>query len=94
VLRYGLKTIVAGYEKRVIRERVENGRNAKAKLGLWMGGSTPLGYDVIDKRLVLTDREVEQLGISEVDFVKLLFHKMLEGHTTYSLTKWLNQLGI
>ena len=51
----------AQFEREVTGERIRDKiRAAKAK-GLWMGGNPPLGYDVVDKKLVANAAEAEQV---------------------------------
>ena len=54
----------AQFEREVIAERVRDKiAQSKAK-GMWMGGSVPIGYDVIDKKLVPNAEEGAAVGQS------------------------------
>jgi hypothetical protein len=51
----------AQFEREVTAERIRDKIAASKKKGMWMGGPTPLGYDVRDKRLVVNEAEAEQV---------------------------------
>lgn len=52
----------AQFEREVTGERIRDKIAASKKKGMWMGGSVPLGYDVIDKRLIVNKREARQVN--------------------------------
>ena len=47
----------AQFEREVTGERIRDKIAASKQKGLWMGGPVPLGYDVIDKNLVINKAE-------------------------------------
>jgi site-specific DNA recombinase len=47
----------AQFEREVTGERIRDKIAASKKKGLWMGGLPPLGYDVKDRKLVVSQRE-------------------------------------
>jgi site-specific DNA recombinase len=47
----------AQFEREVIGERIRDKFEASRKRGMWMGGWTPLGYDVKDRKLVINAEE-------------------------------------
>ena len=47
----------AQFEREVTSERIRDKIAASKKRGMWMGGVVPLGYDVIDKKLVVNNVE-------------------------------------
>ena len=47
------------FEREVTGERIRDKIAASKKKGMWMGGVPPLGYDVVDKKLVVSQREAE-----------------------------------
>jgi site-specific DNA recombinase len=49
----------AQFEREVTAERIRDKIAASKKKGLWMGGVVPLGYDVIDRKLIVNDTEAE-----------------------------------
>jgi len=50
-------TSVAQYEREVGSERVRDKIAMSRQKGMWMGGMLPLGYDLVDKRLVINEAE-------------------------------------
>ena len=51
----------AQFEREVISERVRDKIAASKKKGMWMGGMIPLGYDVVEKKLIVNDGEAETI---------------------------------
>jgi DNA invertase Pin-like site-specific DNA recombinase len=51
----------AQFEREVIAERVRDKVAASRAKGIWMGGSVPFGYDVVDKKLVPNPEEAERV---------------------------------
>jgi len=49
----------AQFEREVTAERIRDKIAASKKKGLWMGGVVPLGYDVVDRKLLVNDTEAE-----------------------------------
>src|SRR5438034_11696250 len=47
----------AQFERELTGERIRDKFAASRKRGLWMGGWTPLGYDVKDRKLVINPDE-------------------------------------
>ena len=47
----------AQFEREVTAERIRDKIAASKKKGMWMGGLSPLGYDAIDKKLVINEKE-------------------------------------
>ncbi len=47
----------AQFEREVTGERIRDKIAASKKKGMWMGGTVPLGYDVVDKELVVNREE-------------------------------------
>ena len=86
----------AQFEREVIGERIRDKFAASRRKGMWMGGVPPLGYDVIDRKLIVNEKEAE--------LVRLIFKRFLRigsvtkraqelrraGHTTKS---WTTQEG-
>ena len=68
----------AQFEREVTAERIRDKIAASKKKGMWMGGLSPLGYDAVDKKLVINDTEAET--------VRTLFGLYLK-HTTAHLVK-------
>jgi site-specific DNA recombinase len=51
----------AQFERETIAERVRDKVHATRRRGMWTGGKPPLGYDVVEKRLVVNPTEAEQV---------------------------------
>lgn len=51
----------AQFEREVTGERIRDKIAASKKKGMWMGGPVPLGYEVIDRKLVPVPAEAEQV---------------------------------
>src|SRR6195256_6092815 len=49
----------AQFEREVTGERIRDKIAASKKKGMWMGGSVPLGYGVVDKKLVINAQEAK-----------------------------------
>ena len=47
----------AQFEREVTAERIRDKIAASKKKGMWMGGLVPLGYDAIDRKLVVNPKE-------------------------------------
>src|ERR1700732_3626742 len=60
----------AQFEREVAGERIRDKFAASRRKGMWMGGNVPLGYDVIERRLVVNEAEAKT--------VKLIFERYLE----------------
>lgn len=74
----------AEYERSVIIERVSAGMEKKSKLGQWNGGVL-LGYDVVDKELVINE--------SESVIVKRIFEMRAAGKGYKAIVSELNSHG-
>lgn len=53
----------AQFEREVIGERVRDKIAASKKKGMWMGGTPPLGYDVVNRKLIVNDAEAETVRL-------------------------------
>src|SRR5207253_10533477 len=51
----------AQFEREVISERIRDKIAASKRKGMWMGGPVPLGYEVLDRKLVVNDVEAAQV---------------------------------
>jgi len=47
----------AQFERELTGERIRDKFLASKKKGMWMGGCPPLGYDVVDRKLVINEKE-------------------------------------
>jgi hypothetical protein len=71
----------AQYERELTGERIRDKIAASKKLGYWLGGYTPFGYDCVDKGLKINE--------SEAKTVRYIFNKFIE---LRSITETLNDL--
>jgi site-specific DNA recombinase len=82
----------AQFEREVIGERIRDKFAASRRKGMWMGGVPPLGYDVIDRKLVVNEKEAELVRLIFTRFLRLGSATKLAqelrraGHTTKSWT--------
>ena len=76
----------AQFEREVTGERIRDKIAASKRKGIWMGGNVPLGYDVIDRKLVVVPEEAES--------VKTIFKRYLQISGVRELKDDLEQLGI
>ena len=60
----------AQFEREVTAERIRDKIAASKAKGMWMGGTIPLGYAVVDRKLIPHD--------AQADFVRHLFRRYLE----------------
>ena len=76
----------AQFEREVTAERIRDKIAASRKKGMWMGGPPPLGYDVKDKKLVVSEAEART--------VQRLFEAYLHLGSTKALAAWARSEGI
>ena len=51
----------AQFEREVTAERIRDKIAASKKKGMWMGGLVPLGYDAVNRKLVINQKEAETI---------------------------------
>ena len=68
----------AQFEREVTAERIRDKIATSKQKGMWMGGLTPLGYDAVDRKLVINE--------TEANIVRTLFGLYLE-HANVKLVK-------
>jgi DNA invertase Pin-like site-specific DNA recombinase len=76
----------AQFEREVTAERIRDKIAASKKKGMWMGGLTPLGYDSLEKRLIINDAEAE--------IVRHLFALYLEHRNVRLVKAEADRLGL
>jgi site-specific DNA recombinase len=76
----------AQYEREVITERVRDKMAATRKKGKFVGGSVPMGYNVVDKKLVINQREAE--------VIRKIFSRYVEIQSPKLIAMELNEQGI
>jgi len=80
----GILAVFAQLERETIVERTKLGKERRAKEGYWNGGPPPIGYDLIDGRLIVNEYEAMQV------------RKVFELHKKYGQNKTaqiMNDLG-
>ena len=87
----------AQFEREVTGERIRDKIAASKAKGMWMGGMPPLGYDVVERKLVVNVPEAELVrGIfcryaEHGSAAQLVRELAIEGQTTKS---WITQGGL
>lgn len=71
----------AQFEREVTGERIRDKVSASKRKGMWMGGHPPLGYDVVNRKLVINKEESET--------IKYIFSRFI---TLKSMTNLANEL--
>jgi DNA invertase Pin-like site-specific DNA recombinase len=76
----------AQFEREVTGERIRDKIAASKRKGLWMGGVPPLGYNVVNRQLVINEKEAE--------LVRRIFGEMLTIGSPTRIAEGLNNEGI
>ena len=76
----------AQFEREVGAERVRDKIAASKAKGLWMGGTVPLGYDVVDKKLVVNEGEAATIAA--------IFAKFVEVKSVPATLRWAQAEGL
>ena len=76
----------AQYEREVIVERVRDKMAASRKKGKWVGGSVPMGYAVVDKKLVVVPEEAK--------VIRRIFQRYIEIQSPRQVAMELNMAEI
>jgi len=61
----------AQFEREVTGERIRDKFAASKKKGMWMGGLVPLGYDCVDRKLVVNRVEAEMVRVIFRNYLRL-----------------------
>jgi DNA invertase Pin-like site-specific DNA recombinase len=76
----------AQFEREVIGERIRDKFAASRARGMWMGGWVPLGYDVIDRKLVVNE--------AEAVLIRRIFERFATLGSATTLVKELKEEGV
>jgi DNA invertase Pin-like site-specific DNA recombinase len=76
----------AQFEREVTGERIRDKIAASKKKGMWMGGIVPLGYKVVDRKLLIEEPEVVT--------VRIVFREFLRLGSVRRLSEWLRANNI
>lgn len=75
----------AQFEREVTGERIRDKFAASKKKGMWMGGPPPLGYDVVNRQLIINPEEAKQ--------VEHIFKRFIALGSLLMLARELNMKG-
>lgn len=93
-----LLTILAGVadlERENILQRMGMGATRAAKKGKYMGGLPPYGYTVDDDGYFIPNTApIDNIGMNEVDIVRMIYKLCAEGSSTLQITERLTALGV
>lgn len=76
----------AQFEREVTGERIRDKIAASKKKGMWMGGFPPIGYDAVDRKLIVHTQEAKT--------VKHIFERYIELGSVHRLKEALDAAGI
>jgi site-specific DNA recombinase len=76
----------AQFEREVIGERIRDKFAASKRKGMWMGGYPPLGYDVVERKLLINE--------AEAVIVRQIFDRYLVVQSATALSRELRAQGI
>ncbi|MBP9158691.1 MAG: recombinase family protein [Sphingobium sp.] len=76
----------AQFEREVTGERIRDKIAASKKKGLWMGGPVPLGYQVVERKLVVVPEEAER--------VRHIMRRYIESSSVNALVEQLERDGV
>ena len=83
----GILAVFAQLEREQIKERMDMGREGRAKKGKFHGSSMiPIGYDYVDGKLVENEFEAMQ--------VRKIFEMYIAGKSPYKIADYLNDSGL
>ncbi len=75
----------AQFEREVTAERIRDKVKASRMKGMWMGGYVPLGYDVLDRKLIMNAEEAAS--------VRMVFERFVETGSATVLARELRSQG-
>ncbi|MFO1240582.1 MAG: recombinase family protein [Sphingomonadaceae bacterium] len=61
----------AQFEREVTGERIRDKIAASKKKGMWMGGTVPIGYQPVDRKLVIVEEEADLIRMAMRRYVEL-----------------------
>lgn len=79
MLFFQIQASLAEYERKQISTRVKSNLYQRAKDGKWLGGVSPLGYDAINKKLIIND--------VEADIVRDIFYSYIDSGSLNTVAK-------
>ena len=85
VLVEGMLESMTEYYSKELSQKTKRGMKESILKGNWTGGYIPYGYDVVDKKLVINEKEAQ--------IVKKIFESVLQNIKFKTIVKKLNYLG-
>lgn len=79
---FGMMLNFAQLEREMASDRIKDKIRRQQSLGMWTGGNVPIGYDVLDKKLIINEEESK--------IVKLIFNTFIK---TKSINEVINALN-
>lgn len=76
----------AQFEREVTGERIRDKIAASKAKGMWVGGTPPIGYDVVNRLLVINEAEAK--------IVRSIWRRFVELRSTTELARELNRQGV
>lgn len=76
----------AQFEREVGAERVRDKIAASKAKGMWMGGTVPLGYDAVDRKLIVNE--------AEASAVRAIFEAFVELGSVQETLRWSHGQGL
>ena len=73
------------FEREVTGERIRDKIAMSKQRGMWMGGNVPLGFDAIDRKLIINE--------SEAELIRLIFHDFNRLKSVTDVAQKLNDEG-
>ena len=70
----------AQFEREVTGERIRDKIAASKKKGMWMGGYAPLGYDIVDRKLIINPAEAKTIRDIYGHYLELGGVRQLQEH--------------
>lgn len=91
-----MASVFAQLERETIAERVKDNMLMLSKLGIWLGGPAPLGFDSYKTFNEKTKKYEYRLKINTnaVEIIKTIYSKFLETHSLSKTKKYLDNIGL
>ncbi|HEX9270542.1 MAG TPA: recombinase family protein [Candidatus Limnocylindria bacterium] len=83
----------AEFERTAIKRRMQSGVLRAARVGKWIGGPVPFGYD-LDAHGLLTPSSRLVAGATEADLARSIFERLAAGSSTVLESRRMNDMGV
>lgn len=89
----GILASLAQLEREQLAERVKDNMYTLARMGRWLGGQAPIGYDGVKEIYIdddMKERTITKLKANktELEIVKCIFEKYLQTKSIHQVGKW------